>query len=347
MKGIRLFLCLSLYIIVVSCGSNGNKDNRFKIQIKEKANSIAYNQEIHIQIKNPNDIAIDKVNYQIQGNKLTVSNGKVKIAPTLLGKTEITATVHYGEQIDTLTKKITVLSNKAPELFTYEILNTFPHDANAYTQGLEFIGDQLYESTGQYGKSSLREVNFETGETIQKIALDKTLFGEGLTILNDTIIQLTWKSNTGYIYNRSDLKKLASFSYNQSKEGWGLCHDDQHIYKSDGSSKIWLLDKKTLKEKSFIQTVTNTSVFSKANELEFVNGKIYANTYLKDGVMIIDPKTGAIIGVVDLRGLKKKVTQTPNIDVLNGIAYHHQRKSFFVTGKNWDKMFEIRIKTKQ
>lgn len=343
MKQIRSVLYFILTFMLISCGSNGNKDNRFKIHLKEKANSIAYNQEINIHIKNPKNIKIQKVTYKLQEQTLPLNQGKIRINPVRLGKTVLTAIVHLENSIDTVQKKITVLSNKAPELYTYTIVNTFPHDANAYTQGLEFVGDTLFESTGQYGKSSLRKVQFSDGKVLQQIDLNKDFFGEGLTVVNDQVIQLTWKSKKGFIYNKNTLKKQLTFEYNQSKEGWGLCHDKNTIYKSDGTEKIWLLDKNNLAETSYIQTVTNKSVFSKANELEFAKGKIYANTYLKDGVMIINPKSGAIEGVVDLRGLKKKVTQSENLDVLNGIAYHSLRKTFFVTGKNWDKLFEIKI----
>ena len=135
---------------------------------------------------------------------------------------------------------------------------------------------------------------------------------------------------------------LKTFSYNKSKEGWGLCHNgSDKLYKSDGSEKIWILNPNTFEEVDSLQLCTNKSIFTNANELEFVDGKIYANTYLKDGIMIINPNNGAIEGVVDVRGLKEKVEQTPDLDVLNGIAYHARRNTFFITGKNWSKIFEV------
>src|SRR5690606_10803759 len=198
-----------------------------------------------------------------------------------------------------ITDNITFLSNTPPKFYTYEILNTYPHDINAYTQGLEFHNDTLYESTGRKGKSSLRKVDFKTGKVLKQIDLDATYFGEGITIMDQKIYMLTWLGKKGFVVDLNTFEQLDPFQYGDSKEGWGLTHDPEqkHIYKSDGSDKIWLLDPQTLKEVGFIETVTNTSVFNKANELEYVDGKIYANVYLKDSAMIIDAATGAIIGV--------------------------------------------------
>ena len=175
--------------------------------------------------------------------------------------------------------------------------------------------------------------------------LDKSYFGEGLTIIKDRIFQLTWKKKIGFVYEKDNFELLNSFNYENSIEGWGLCNDGQHIYKSDGTEKIWKLDPKTMKEISSINVVTNNKIINKINELEWYNNKIYANTYQfnKEVGLIIDPKTGTVEGVIDFSGLKDKVKQHTNLDVLNGIAYNKIRKTFFVTGKYWDKLFEIKI----
>ena len=249
---------------------------------------------------------------------------------------------------DTLNFQISELdikhwSAEKPNLYTYEILNTYPHDMSAYTQGLEFHEDTLYESTGQRGESSLRKVNYKTGEVIEQVDLDQFYFGEGLTILEDKIYQLTWQSQEGLIYDLDSMEMLEKFAYSESKEGWGLCNDGKQLYKSDGTDKIWILNPNTLEEESYIQPTTNKSILNQVNELEWVEGKIYANTYQKDGVVIINPQTGAVEGVVDFRGLRDKVKQHSGLDVLNGIAYHKASKRLFVTGKNWDKLFEVEI----
>jgi glutamine cyclotransferase len=251
--------------------------------------------------------------------------------------------VEYGDDSVSISKKIKVLAATAPEIYSYEILNEYPHDIKAYTQGLEFHGDTLYEGTGRPRQSSLRKVDFRTGKVLKKIDLDDSYFGEGITILNNKIYQLTWRSGVGFIYNLEDFKKLDSFNYGESKEGWGLCNDGEKLLKSDGTEKIWFLDPITLAEEGHIECVTNKSVFNKANELEYVDGKIYANVYQKESMMIIDAQSGAIEGVVNFGGLKEKVTQHSDLDVLNGVAYHPERKTFFVTGKNWDRLFEVNI----
>ena len=193
----------------------------------------------------------------------------------------------------------------------------------------------------------MREVDLKSGKVLKQIELPDNRFGEGLTIWKDKVYQLTWRAGEGYIYNLDDFKKTGSFSYKQSKEGWGLTHDGKKLYKSDGTEKIWILDPETLAEQDYIQTVTNRTISSKLNELEWVDGKIYANTYQKDGVAIINPKNGAIEGVIDFRGLRDLLDNKDELDpqnhVLNGIAYNPDTKQLYVTGKDWDKMFEVKI----
>ena len=167
-----------------------------------------------------------------------------------------------------------------------------------------------------------------------------------LPLIDNKVIQLTWQNKIGYVYNSKDLSKIESFSYGESKEGWGLCNDGNRIYKSDGTEKIWILNPETYIEEDHIETVTNKSIFNKANELEFVDGKIFANVWQKESMMIINATSGAIEGVVNFSGLKSKVEQHDALDVLNGIAYHPERGTFFVTGKNWSKLFEVIITKK-
>jgi len=185
---------------------------------------------------------------------------------------------------------------------------------------------------------------------LQQVKLKDIYFGEGISILNDKIYQLTWQSGEGIIYNVNNLKKLKTFSYSDSKEGWGLCNDGKKLYKSDGTEKIWILNPETLEEESYFQPVTHTSLSTKFNELEWVEGKIYANTWQKDGIAIINPESGAIEGIIDMRGLRDQLSNSKNLigqeNVLNGIAYNKTTKKLYVTGKNWDKLFEIKIKEK-
>ena len=345
MKIFKLLTFSFLVIVFFACtGKNQAQKPKFSIVIAESKKKIRLNDTIKIDIKNPKALNIDSVSYKMNDRVLESQNNTIILKDVLLGNQELHALIHYNSgKTELAKKKITVLSNIAPKVYTYEIIETYPHDIKAYTQGLEFHNDTLYEGTGRNGQSSLRKIDYRSGNVLKKIDLNTSFFGEGITILNEKIYQLTWQKKTGFVYNLNDLSKIDTFVYGQSKEGWGLCNDGKKLYKSDGTEKIWFLNPDTLVEEGYIQTVTNSSVFSKANELEFANGKIYANSYQKDGVMIIEPDSGAIVGVVDFRGLKNKVTQHDDLDVLNGIAYHPDRQTFFVTGKNWDKLFEIKI----
>ena len=263
-----------------------------------------------------------------------------------LGVNTIKASFKVDDENFIIQKNIIIYSDTKPKLYTYKIINEFDHDMNSYTQGLEFDKDfNLYEGTGQYGFSTLKKVDFKTGKVIKKIFLDKSYFGEGITIMNDKIFQLTWKEKIGFVYNKSDFNLIKSFNYKNSLEGWGLCNDGEKLYKSDGTEKIWILDPINLTELDNFSVVTDNKIIKKINELEWYEGKIYANTYQfnKEVGLIIDPQSGKVEGVIDFSGLKTKVKQHPKLDVLNGIAYNKQRKTFFVTGKNWNKLFEIKI----
>ncbi len=327
----------------MACDGTNNPSKLFQIELEGNKTAFQKNDVVGIAVKNLKNKDIEEITYKLDNEELTLNDNKITLDQTELGAKTLTANISFEGETVEVSKNIKLLAEKAPEIYTYKILNEYPHDQNAYTQGLEFHQDTLYESTGKKGKSSLRKVDFRTGKILKKIDLDNNYFGEGITILDNKIYQLTWQSGIGFIYDLKDFKKIDSFKYNQSREGWGLCNDGEKIFKSDGTEKIWFLNPQTMAEEGHFETVTNTSIFNKANELEFVNGKIYANVYQKESMMIIDAKSGAIEGVINFGGLKDKVTQHQNLDVLNGVAYHPERKTFFVTGKNWDKLFEVEI----
>ena len=315
-------------------------------------------QSLHYQItttsssKNPtiNDTIFLSIKPSVENKQLNFYfNDEILQVPYLIasktGEQTVKAVFETANGSKEATKNIRVFAPNKPKVYGYKLIKSYPHDINAYSQGLEFVNGILFESTGQYGNSSLRKVNFKTGEVIQKLPIDKAYFAEGITHFDDKIIQLTWKKKIGFVYNPDDLTMEKSFSYTKSPEGWGLCSDSAFLYKTDGSQKLWKLDPKTYQELSSKDIVTHNTFLSKVNELEYVEGKIYANTYQfdKDVVVILDPLTGIISGVVDFSGLKKQVSQHNRLDVFNGIAYHPERKTFFVTGKYWDKLFEVKI----
>lgn len=343
MNFFKVNLLFLIPLFFMACGGQTDPSKLFEIQLEENQTAFQKNQEVHISIENKKNKKIDQVTYYINQDELAVNDNKLKLDIPQLGAKTITANISYEGKNVAVSKDIKLLAENAPEIYTYEIINEYPHDNTAYTQGLEFYKDTLYESTGRKGHSSLRKVDYRTGKVLQKIALEDQYFGEGITIMDNKIFQLTWQSGVGFIYDLHQFKKIGSFKYNESKEGWGLCNDGNKIFKSDGTQKIWFLNPETMAEEGYFETVTNTSIFNRANELEYVDGKIYANVYQKESVMIIDAQSGAIEGVVNFGGLKERVTQHQALDVLNGIAYHPERKTFFITGKNWDKLFEVNI----
>ncbi|MBO0329659.1 glutaminyl-peptide cyclotransferase [[Muricauda] lutisoli] len=344
----KLFSISGALLFFLACGGNADPAKNFSIQLENK--TIQQNGQLGVTLKNKKDIEISDLHYYIDDKEMPVENGKLTLDLPALGNKTLVAKFKIEEQNVAVEKDFRLLAAAAPEVYTYEIVNSYPHDTGAYTQGLEFHEGTLYESTGKKGASTVRKVNFETGEVLQQIDMDASVFGEGITIMNDKLYQLTWQSGLGYVYDISNLEKIKNFTYGKSREGWGLCHDDEKIFKSDGTEKIWFLDPETLEEQGYIETVTNKSIFNMANELEYVNGKIYANVYQKESMMIIDATSGAIEGVINFGGLKSKVKKGPEWDegnsVLNGVAYHPERETFFVTGKNWDKLFEVEIRKK-
>ena len=338
MKHSIVFLFL---LLVFNC--NSDKSGGFKIQINSSSSSIYIGDEISLNITSTNNKVIDSINYFLNNNKI---DNQIKLNNNnKVGENSAKIDIYSNGKKISLNKKFDIYSNIKPELMTYDIVNEFNHDQNAYTQGLEIYKKFLFESTGLNGKSSLRKINFNTGEIINMINLEYEYFGEGLTVLNDKIYQLTWKNKIGFIYDL-ELNNIGTFNYGNSKEGWGLCNDGNYIYKSDGTSKIWRLDPNTLEEIDFIDVMTDKSRIKNINELEYIDGKIYANTYQqnRDVVIVINPSNGIVENVIDFSGLRDKVLQTPDLDVMNGIAYNNGR--LFVTGKNWDKIFEVKVYSK-
>ncbi len=228
-----------------------------------------------------------------------------------------------------------------PTLYTYRIIATHPHATTSYTQGLQFVDGQMWEGTGEHGRSVVQRIDLNTGKSDVRFRLPDSEFGEGITILRDTLYQLTWQSNTAHVYDLRSGKKIRDHRY--PGEGWGLTTDGQKLYQSDGSATIRTLDPTTFRRERHI-TVTYKGVpVDYLNELEWIDGKIWANVYTTDQIVIIDPTTGRVEGIIDLTGLLPEADRTPKTDVLNGIAYDAATKRIFVTGKNWNKLFEIEI----
>ncbi len=341
MNTFKYLLIIFLGGLIISCGSNsGKKKSAFSIKTNANKGDISNNEALLLSLENKKNHTIDSVSYTLDGIKVSET---VPLNDFKLGKQTIEAIVYFNNEKETVSTTVTILNNTPPKVYNYKIINEYPHDITSYTQGIEFFNDTLYESTGQYKNSKLRKTDYKTGKIIKNIDLVDEYFGEGLTILNDKIYQLTWKEDIGLVYDVNSFNKISSFKYGNSKEGWGLCNNENTIYKSDGTEKIWLLNPETLVEESNIQVYTNKGKIVGINEMEWIDGKIYANRYQKDGVAIINPKNGAVIAVINFSPLKKRVTQHEKLDVLNGIAYNSKTNTIFVTGKHWDKLFEVEI----
>ena len=223
----------------------------------------------------------------------------------------------------------------------YRIVNTYPHDPRAFTQGLVFADGVLYEGTGLRGQSGLRKVDLKTGNILRVRQLPAQLFGEGITIYGNRVIQLTWRARVGFVYNRETFQLLDTFTY--PTEGWGITHDGRSLIMSDGTSTLYFLDPQTFQEVHRLEVHTRHGPVSRLNELEYVQGEIYANVWQTDRIAKISPETGEVIGWIDLEGLLRPEDRDRRVDVLNGIAYDVKNDRLFVTGKLWPKLFEIEL----
>ncbi|MGI2336467.1 MAG: glutaminyl-peptide cyclotransferase [Dehalogenimonas sp.] len=235
-------------------------------------------------------------------------------------------------------------NNHIPSIisYTYRVINTYPHDPDSFTQGLVYRDGFLYESTGLYGSSSLRKVDPVTGQVAQMEALAPGYFGEGLTLWQNSLIQLTWRSHTGFVYDESSFEMKQSFNYDT--EGWGLTHDGSCLIMSDGTATLYFLDPATLAVTDSIEVHDSDTPVERLNELEYVNGKIYANVWLTNKIVVIDPNDGRVTGWIDLtRLLTSELKGNTTVDTLNGIAYDAAGDRLFVTGKLWPWLFEIEL----
>jgi glutaminyl-peptide cyclotransferase len=226
--------------------------------------------------------------------------------------------------------------------YTFSIVNVYPHDRDAFTQGLAIENGTLYEGTGLYGKSSLRRVELTSGDVLQVYALPDEYFGEGITVFNDRIIQLTWQCNRGFVYDKKSFELLREFTY--ETEGWGITHDGKRLIMSDGTSTLYFLNAGTFEISGHLQVHDNSKEIDNLNELEFIDGQIYANIWSAEKIAIIDPQSGCVTGWLDLAGILARQSDRKPENVLNGIAHDATTGRLFVTGKLWPQLFEIKLR---
>lgn len=290
---------------------------------------------------------VDSVRWLVDGKLVGKTTEGMEITWKTLGQTtgthRIEVIAHYETgQRDMVSASVLLLAAASPKQYTYKIVNTYPHDKSAYTQGLIFEDGFLYESTGLQGVSSLRKVNLITGEPVQVTNLPSEMFGEGLAAVGDKLIQLTWQNQVAFVYQKADFKLLQRINY-PMREGWGLTYDGKHLIMTDGSALVYFLDPTSLMEEKRMEVCDHKGVVRELNELEYIDGELWANVYRTDDIVRIDPATGAVLSRIDMKGLLKPSDRHAGIDVLNGIAYDVKTRKIYVTGKNWPKLFEIQV----
>ena len=232
-------------------------------------------------------------------------------------------------------------AERPPARIGHSVVNVFPHDRGAFTQGLVYRDGFLYESTGLNGRSSLRKVELETGKVVQQVDVDAVHFAEGLTDWGNRLVQITWQTQTGFVYDLKTFKLEQTFGF--PGEGWGLAHDGKHLILSDGTATLRFLDPKTYAEARRVEVTYAGRPLTQLNELEMIEGELFANVWGTDFIVVIDPASGRVTGQIDLAGLLSPADRKPPIDVLNGIAWDAQKQRLFVTGKFWPKVFELRL----
>ena len=344
MKNYNLLSIILLATLIGGCRDSKNSFSFDETKLKEQ-----YQPQdiVDLVLKNAENQKIDSIVYFVNDKKIGSKKSAEKMTFALkdqkMGYQNLKAIVYANGDKQEITSRVELASGIEPKLLKHTIVNMFPHDTTSFTEGFEFYRDTLYESTGQKGNSYFKKYDYKTGKVYKQVKLDNQYFGEGITMLNDKIYQLTWQSGVGFIYNANTLKKEKTFNFDKKIEGWGMTNDGTYIYQTDGTEKIWKMDPATQKMVDYINVYTQNSKIKQVNELEWVDGKIYSNIWHKNAIAVINPANGAVEAIIDLSDIVKLVKTNDSEAVLNGIAYNKKTKTFFVTGKDWDKTFEIKI----
>lgn len=349
-----IVLIFSLIVIVFSCSSNSSKRPRkpvSTITIQPNKNQFVYGEKVTIKVKTKlrdGEIKSVKVFYH---NKLVKESTDLEfviedVVLSELGNSNFKVEAEKTDGLsNTKTKALTVLSDLAPKQLTYQVVNNYPHLKTSYTQGLEYYKGYLYEGTGELGKSKLLKVDIKSGKPVQSYDLADHYFGEGITILNGKIYQLTYKAKKGFIYDLESFAVLDSFQFqSNTNEGWGLTNDGTNLIMSDGSNVLSWVNPNDFSIIKKVQVANNRSTMGVLNELEYIDGVIYANIYTTNFIVKIDIETGKVLEEIDMGGLIDMYHKSEDrIDVLNGIAYDKENDRMFVTGKLFPRLFEVKF----
>jgi glutaminyl-peptide cyclotransferase len=347
MKIHKAILFMALATTFASCWKSKNdSESYFSVDKSKVKDQYTTKESILFGLKNLENKKIDSVVYYMDnkniGSKKGIETFSISLKDEKFGDHSLKAIVYFEGVNQEISSKIEVISYVEPKLLKYTVVNIFPHDTATFTEGLEFYNGILYESSGLYKKSKLLKTDYKTGKILDFIKLDDKYFGEGITILKDKIYQLTWQEKTGFIYDAKTFKLEKTFKYDGDQEGWGMTNDGTYIYHNDSTESIWRMNPDTQKMIDKIKVYSSDAKVIKLNELEWIDGKIYSNIWQKDAIVVINSSNGAVEGILNFADLRAKY-KIPVDDVLNGIAYNSKTKTIFVTGKNWNKMFEIKV----
>jgi glutamine cyclotransferase len=348
---ITLFAALAA-MIIAGCSSCGHK-NETPLAIRPDAgDSYKLGDVIPVSVQVPSDVKTDSVVYLVDSVRFASRKdtlaAKLNTALMACGSKLITARVYSGGKAQEVSTNVIIKAAKPPVEYTYKVEKVFPHDTTSYTEGLQYLDGNFYESTGEDGKSHLLRVDVNSGKILQSAKLADKYFGEGFAIVVNKIFMLTYKEKMGFIFDKKTFKVIDSLNYNWGPEGWGVCVDGDKIYQDDSTNRIWILSKDTFKPTgAFIDVYDDKGPINAVNELEMIDGLLYANVYTTDNILVIDPKTGAVLQKIDMKGIYPESSRPANFDygnnVLNGIAYDKTAKRIFVTGKKWPHVYEVKF----
>lgn len=357
-----------LFLLLGSCGRNAgtqttgkpalqapvsSKETKYvdiRLVSPEKNKLYSFNDELTITFTPSDNLTADSATYFLNGEKIGTTGRGIqtytyRLPETKTGSNSVKVIAWYPEgKQGIVSTYIRIKPVKAPKTYKWKVINTFPHDPKAYTQGLVYQDGIMYEGTGQYGESTLRKIDIATGKALSILGIDSQLFGEGITIYKDKIYQITWRSRKGFIYDLNTFSLQSTFTYNT--EGWGITTIGDKLIMSDGSNKLYHIAPSTFNVIKEVEVYDHRGAVSRLNELEYIDGLVWANVWMTDRIVAIDPETGAVVGEMNLENLlpaRDKVRLDDTDDVLNGIAYNPEKKTFYLTGKKWPKMFEVEV----
>jgi len=351
MKNRSILLIAALALLIYSCQQKAT-DTSSDITISPEAGvSYKAGTDVKVNVHYPATVKPDSIVYLIDSVRVSAKKDSsafsFKTDTMPMGVKVITAKVYEGGKAQDISTNIVLLAAKAPEEMTYKIEKIYPHDTSAYTEGLLYQDGYLYESTGTQGVSDLRKVDLATGKVVQRVKINPKHFGEGSAIVGNKIIMLTWKDRVGYVFDKNTFKLLDTFTNNVGAEGWGMANDGKKLFMDDKTNRIWFLNKDNYRQAGFIDVYDDKKAIDAVNELEYINDKLYANVYTTDTILVINPKTGAVLQRVDMKNLYPNAQRPADFDynnnVLNGIAWDEKGKRLFVTGKKWPHLYQVSI----